>query len=174
MQNATFGCRSTPDGMHVWASGRCSGSFQCGSTHLACGSHRNGTQACPCWPAALVGAISALRLDSARFFQRQRQLCIMCPVALDFEHHRLLDWIAYHHLLGADCFVFLLDAGMMGLAEEANRELLRTLTQRRDLVAVVGPMHESRLLPSMYELMRKVQSEHASGVEHVLYMDVDE
>ena len=63
---------------------------------------------------------------------------------------------------------------MMGLAEEANRELLRTLTQRRDLVAVVGLMHESRLLPSMYELMRKVQSEHASGVEHVLYMDVDE
>ena len=70
----------------------------------------------------MVGAISMLQLNSSQFFDtRQRQLCIMCPVALDFEHHRLLDWIAYHHLLGADCFVFLLDAGMMGLAEEVQR-----------------------------------------------------
>ena len=123
----------------------------------------------------MAGAISMLQLNSSQFFDtRQRQLCIMCPVALDFEHHRLLDWIAYHHLLGADCFVFVLDAGMMGLAEEANRELLHTLTQRRDLVAVVGPLHESRLLPTVYELMRQVRSAHSSSVEHLLYMDVDE
>mmetsp|Transcript_57743 Transcript_57743/g.161010 ORF Transcript_57743/g.161010 Transcript_57743/m.161010 type:complete len:751 (+) Transcript_57743:65-2317(+) len=37
------------------------------------------------------------------------KICITCLYALDFEKRRSLDWMAYHNLLGVDCFVLFLD-----------------------------------------------------------------
>lgn len=40
---------------------------------------------------------------------RGKQICVTCPVALRFEKRRVLDWVAYHELIGVDCFILFLD-----------------------------------------------------------------
>lgn len=37
------------------------------------------------------------------------RICITSAVALDFEKFRILDWIAYHNLIGVNCFILFLD-----------------------------------------------------------------
>ena len=42
-----------------------------------------------------------------------REFCVTCPVALDWETYNILDWIAFHTLLGVDCFVLFIDMSHM-------------------------------------------------------------
>ena len=62
---------------------------------------------------------------SQRFRAKRCSLCIACPVALDFERTRILDWIAYHEMSGVDCFILVLDDKRM--SEAASRRVLEQL-----------------------------------------------
>ena len=120
----------------------------------------------------LYKTLSTLASD---FLAAPRAWCIGAPLALDFETAHLLDSIAYHHLLGADCFVFVVDEPRSRSdASLALRRLLNT-TQPR-LVALV--QHSGRLGSTdprkvvkgpLLRLLKK-----RTRVEFFSYIDADE
>ena len=55
---------------------------------------------------------------------RGKALCITCPVALQFEWRRIADWVAYHSLLGVDCFVLFIDESKLAFGSAAALSVL--------------------------------------------------
>jgi hypothetical protein len=58
-------------------------------------------------------------------------LCLNAQAALDFEHHRLLDWVAYHNLLGVECFFLQLDMCHSNLSNPQVLEVYNALHAMR-------------------------------------------
>lgn len=44
-------------------------------------------------------------------------VCITSAIALDFEKFRILDWVAYHNLMGVNCFMLFIDRERSNLAD---------------------------------------------------------
>jgi hypothetical protein len=49
------------------------------------------------------------------------KICIAALFGLDHEKKRILDWIAYHNLIGVDCFVLFHDRRRSNVGEEEER-----------------------------------------------------
>ena len=79
------------------------------------------------------------------FFLCPRRLCIASPIALDFESPRLLDRIAYHQLIGADCFLYVIDE--RNSASGAAMELWQALRAQSHIVALLS-VNMSEAVPS--------------------------
>ena len=105
---------------------------------------------------------------------RGATVCITCPVALAFEWRRIADWVAYHSLLGVDCFVLFLDESKV---TGASRAALRLLLAAPKVKLFRCPHSDGadgvRMKP--YALIRGLESM-APDVRPLayLYIDVDE
>lgn len=87
----------------------------------------------------------------------------------------MLDRIAYHHLIGVDCFVFVLDQRRS--LSRASLELLMQLRRRPDLVALLpfdtNQTAEHRLMDASAGLLHYLRIRRLP-VEHYAYIDGDE
>ena len=85
-----------------------------------------------------------------------KNLCMGCPVALDFERDHILSWVAYHHLLGVDCFVLLLDMRRTHLSDESTLSVHRQLKSLPALIELVPFNAASEIILS--DLARALRS----------------
>ena len=112
-------------------------------------------------------------LEKSSFFRFRRKLCLVSPLALDFEHKHFLDRIAYHNLLGVDCFICLMDWHRSRSRSAVHA--VRQLARRPSLVALVGqesltnPEHGQAEALSVRSLLRRTKA-----VEMFGYLDWDE
>lgn len=108
-------------------------------------------------------------LAQSTFFDFPRSLCIASPMAIRFEANHLLDHIAYHHLLGADCFIFLVDQAR---SFPAPGDLLAKLRRRPMLIALVSPGKQEiqNVAMDVLALLRVMEL----PVEFFSYLDGDE
>lgn len=60
-------------------------------------------------------------------FVAGRDVCLGCPVALEFEAHTVIDFVGYHTAMGVDCFVLLLDMSRFNPADHAAQQALSSL-----------------------------------------------
>ena len=116
-------------------------------------------------------SLQALEISS--FFHLRRKLCLVSPLALDFEHKHFLDRVAYHNLLGVDCFICLMDWHRSRSRSAVHA--LRQLARRPWLVALVSqenltrPEHGQVEALAVRSLLRRTKA-----VEMFGYLDWDE
>lgn len=88
-------------------------------------------------------AAPALKLDLESWDHAKRDdgVCFNALFGLDFEHHRTLDWIAYHSLMGVNCFTLHLDACRSNLTNPDQHKVykaLKTLPSVKIVETAVG------------------------------------
>ena len=108
-----------------------------------------------------------------------KQICIACPVSLKFENRRIMDWIAYHSILGVDCFILLLHREHIVNQPEPHtnkRTVLDLLSKSSKNVKIfVSPSRapsgqiQHILWEDVIESLRSIQRS-----KYVTYMDADE
>jgi len=107
------------------------------------------------------------------FFDAHRNFCITCPIGFDLESDKIQDWIAYHNLLGADCFVLFVDTHRISTIEA--KLAYRKVASIPNLVHLVNVTKEVKLMKypaSLLECLRL--NNHTKDVKYLAYMDVDE
>eukprot|EP00928_Gymnodinium_smaydae_P075503 TRINITY_DN5852_c0_g1_i1.p1 TRINITY_DN5852_c0_g1~~TRINITY_DN5852_c0_g1_i1.p1 ORF type:complete len:415 (+),score=11.18 TRINITY_DN5852_c0_g1_i1:66-1310(+) len=99
--------------------------------------------------------------------QKRTRVCIVTPTALDFDKYRILDWIAYHKLLGVDCFILILDPSKQDLSDRTVSSVRHEL-MRSSMVTVLeaGPFDLS--------LRNHALVRFPADAKYLVAMDVDE
>lgn len=124
----------------------------------------------PFWPQ-----VSAQMLDTTARFAN-RSFCISCPVGLDFEAMHILDWVAYHHLLGVDCFLLLIDMLRTNLSKPATLNAYNALRRASSLVGMIeveaSEHHISGIAAGFLSALRLDLGVHAP--RYFSYIDADE
>lgn len=90
--------------------------------------------------AALVVQYASTAPKASRDDDR---ICLASAVALDFEKNRVLDWIAYHHLMGVECFALYFDRNHCNFSDPVVSAIFGELTNS-DLVTLVNATYASR------------------------------
>lgn len=113
---------------------------------------------------------------------RGKQLCIACPFALDFEAAHVQSWVAYHTLLGVDCFLLLLDMRTTDLSRQSTRRSYESLLRVPSIIALYhanftehAALHErlaEALAAEVPSAMRMVLGDRAP--RYSSYLDSDE
>lgn len=72
------------------------------------------------------------------------RICVTSAVAIDFETTRVLDWVAYHNLIGVDCFVLYYDRNHLSLNNSYSRGVFEELS-KSSIVTMVNSTYAERL-----------------------------
>lgn len=93
-------------------------------------------------------------------------------VAIDFETTRVLDWVAYHHLIGVDCFVLYFDRNHLDFNSSYSKGIFEEL-DRSGIVTLVNSTYAERLGeengPTIHDVADLV-----GGLRYLAVIDVDE
>eukprot|EP00928_Gymnodinium_smaydae_P094363 TRINITY_DN7914_c0_g1_i2.p1 TRINITY_DN7914_c0_g1~~TRINITY_DN7914_c0_g1_i2.p1 ORF type:complete len:433 (+),score=47.36 TRINITY_DN7914_c0_g1_i2:72-1301(+) len=98
--------------------------------------------------------------------QNRTRVCVVTPTALDFDKYRILDWIAYHKLLGVDCFLLILDPGKQNMSDGLVTSVRRKLLRSSMVTVLEVPFHHS---VRNHALVR-----FPADAKYLVAMDVDE
>lgn len=107
------------------------------------------------------------QLGRSPVFQQRRNLCVASPLAADFDAGHLIERTAYHHMLGVDCQIFIMDWERS--RSQAAMHALRVLTRQPSLVVTLTTTLE---LQFGAILMRSLLWD--LRVEFFAYLDADE
>ena len=109
---------------------------------------------------------------------RGKHICITCPVALRFEWRRVTDWVAYHSLLGVDCFVLFLDESKLSSDVASSAVALRVLLAAPTVKLFrydCPDRHSCNIERQSYALVRGLERmRHRVRPKACMYIDVDE
>ena len=95
-----------------------------------------------------ITALSRLRsYVSSSKAVTNKAFCLGLPVALDFERANVLGWIAYHTLVGVDCFVLFVDSRV---ATFSHPHTLAIYQQLRSVPSLVQLVNVSPPVPSKH------------------------
>jgi hypothetical protein len=98
------------------------------------------------------------------------RICITTIFALDFEKHRILDWIAYHNLLGVDCFLLFHDHSRSDVSNPVVRDVYDKLSSSPLVTMIQATALSDRTMKP--EVMRQWFT--AFPAKYVAPIDVDE
>jgi hypothetical protein len=114
--------------------------------------------------------VSLAREVSSRF--ADKTLCMACPLALDFESSRVVDWVAYHSLIGVDCFVLLMDMSHARATKSASaaRADLNSLSAS----VLLRPYRNGDLRRHLIDLPHAIRVMGLPAPTYYAYIDVDE
>lgn len=104
--------------------------------------------------------------------QADDRICMASAVAIDFETTRVLDWVAYHHLIGVDCFVLFYDRNHLSFNNSFSKGIFEELN-RSDIVTMVNSTYAERLGDDEGPTIHQV-AEMVGGLRYLAVIDVDE
>lgn len=111
------------------------------------------------------------RLDER--LEESNTLCLNAQAALDFENHRLLDWIAYHNLLGVECFFLQIDMCHSNLSNPQTLEVYNALhAMRLPLAHVIE--HNGNTICDTYERDPPANLVSRIRPKYLMNIDIDE
>eukprot|EP00928_Gymnodinium_smaydae_P078088 TRINITY_DN616_c0_g1_i3.p1 TRINITY_DN616_c0_g1~~TRINITY_DN616_c0_g1_i3.p1 ORF type:complete len:960 (+),score=90.58 TRINITY_DN616_c0_g1_i3:66-2945(+) len=115
---------------------------------------------------SLIDALRVAPWIGNRPWSNRSRVCIGTTTALNFDKHRILDWIAYHKLLGVDCFLLILDPEKQDLTDRTVSSVRQNLLLNPMVTVVEAPFnHTIRDLA-----LKRVPSD----AKYLVAMDVDE
>jgi len=100
----------------------------------------------------------------------QRQICATALFALDFEKRRILDWIAYHNLMGVDCFLLFHDHELGDVSDLEARDVYDKLVQSPLVTLLQARKLSDRIIKP--KMMQEWFS--AFSAKYLMPIDVDE
>jgi len=68
------------------------------------------------------------------------RVCLSSPTALDFDKHRVLDWIAYHNVHGIDCFLLFLDVEKSNFSDPLTLDVYKKLISSSMVTVINGTL----------------------------------
>eukprot|EP00928_Gymnodinium_smaydae_P094362 TRINITY_DN7914_c0_g1_i1.p1 TRINITY_DN7914_c0_g1~~TRINITY_DN7914_c0_g1_i1.p1 ORF type:complete len:409 (+),score=41.01 TRINITY_DN7914_c0_g1_i1:56-1282(+) len=116
--------------------------------------------------ASLMKTLNSARWVGSAPSSNRTRVCIMTPTALDFDKYRILDWIAYHKLLGVDCFLLILDPGKQNMSDALVSSVRQKLL-RSSLVTVLE-------VPFEHTVRNHALVRFPADAKYLVAMDVDE
>eukprot|EP00930_Biecheleria_cincta_P077510 TRINITY_DN647_c0_g1_i7.p1 TRINITY_DN647_c0_g1~~TRINITY_DN647_c0_g1_i7.p1 ORF type:complete len:427 (-),score=47.34 TRINITY_DN647_c0_g1_i7:200-1420(-) len=108
-----------------------------------------------------------------RSHQVNGPMCINAQAALEYEHHRLLDWIAYHNLLGIECFFLHLDMCHSNLSSPEQLRVYNALhAMQLPLAHVIE--HSDEMICDTYERDPPANLMSSIRPKYLMNIDLDE
>lgn len=100
--------------------------------------------------------------------------CIHSATALDFDRHRILDWVAYHYLIGFDCFLLIFDIEKSNLTDAPTLAVYKALVASPLVTALNGTIFDRFGDSEGKGMTLQTVTEYLPRAEYLGMIDVDE
>jgi hypothetical protein len=98
------------------------------------------------------------------------KICVTCLYALDFEKRRALDWIAYHNLMGVNCFLLFLDRDRSNMDDPDVKKVYQHLLAS-PMITLVDAGNDDDRIPKKKDMQDLAT---LLGIRYLMTLDGDE